>query len=61
MQFTNTVTILAAAIVSGAVASPVRCSNAGQNIYNNGYYGGGYPYYGNNGYGSLYVFNYGTG
>ncbi|KAJ1837354.1 hypothetical protein LPJ73_007427 [Coemansia sp. RSA 2703] len=61
MQFTNTVTILAAAVVSKTIAAPVTSPNAVHNIYVRGYYGGSYPYYGSNGYGSLYGFNYGTG
>ncbi|KAJ1850736.1 hypothetical protein LPJ73_003308 [Coemansia sp. RSA 2703] len=61
MQFTNTVAILVAAFASGAVAAPVTSPNAGHNIYARGYYDGGYPYYSNNGYGSLYGFNYGAG
>ncbi|KAJ2778833.1 hypothetical protein GGI15_004061 [Coemansia interrupta] len=61
MQFTTTVTILAAALASGAVTAPVTCPNEQHNVYARGFYGGGYPSYINNGYGSLYGFNYGTG
>ncbi|KAJ1859966.1 hypothetical protein LPJ73_001596 [Coemansia sp. RSA 2703] len=61
MQFINIVAILVAVFASGAVAAPVTNPNAGYNIYACGCYDGGYPYYGNNGYGSLYGFNYGTG
>ncbi|KAJ1831755.1 hypothetical protein LPJ73_008071, partial [Coemansia sp. RSA 2703] len=59
--FTTIVIIFAAAVASGAVAAPVNNPIAGHNIYVRGYYGSGYPNYGNNGYGPLYGFNYETG